>query len=85
MAENEKEAKGWLIDNQDLWDNEGDRIVFHCPLEQVPPGVLKIAQAYEQCTKKWDERLKILKQMNVLKSERTYVTEDGTIIEETNW
>lgn len=69
---NLKNPGGWLIEHEDLWDNEGDRIVFHCPLEEVPPEILEIAQAYEQTIKDDRNRLKILKQMNLLHGEETF-------------
>lgn len=55
----------WLIDNQDLWDNVGDHIEFHCPLEQVPEAVLEAADAYAQNIKQSHEQWLIMNKMGL--------------------
>lgn len=48
MTETKQDPRVWLIENEDLWDNVGDHIEFHCPLEQVPLDVLEMAEAYKK-------------------------------------
>lgn len=55
----------WFYENKDKWDNEGDHIEFHCPLEEIPEEVLAYAESYARVQKEEDEEAKIYNAMGL--------------------
>ena len=64
-TETQQDPRVWLIENEDLWDNVGDHIEFHCPLEQVPQDVLEMAEAYKKTIEISRQRDAILNSMGI--------------------
>ncbi len=65
MTKTQLDPRVWLIENEDLWENAGDYIEFHCPLEQVPQDVLELAEAYKKRIERITQQDAILDSMGV--------------------
>lgn len=55
-----EEAKQWLVDNLDKWENYIE-FKFLVPVDQVPPVVLEYIKFEEESEKYWDEVIELLK------------------------
>ena len=64
-ADTANDPRIWLIENEDLWDNVGDHIEFHCPLEQVPATVIEAAEAYRKSLEMDKQQNAILDKMGI--------------------
>lgn len=63
----EQDPAIWLSENEDLWDNMGDHIEFHCAPEQIPENVKQAAEAYRQSVINHNDKTAILNKMGLNK------------------
>ena len=62
---NENEITKWFVDNTDKWTQEEDTIIFHVPINDIPPEAVEVARAYKECCDNSKRKAQLLHSMGI--------------------